>query len=252
MAAVAEKPEFACFNALSATVSQKDTKMNRFLRLRIAGLAAAAFVLQSGVAIAQPPAMAVVSPEVHPDRTVTFRIPAPNAKQVSVSGEFDRHPVGLTKDDAGVWSVTVGPLKSNGGPVILVQVENEYANVAKRYRDAGQEYLRWIVELAKRLGFASVPSTTCEGGAQGAIETSNGFMIPPERIAAVRKSHPGTPSQRYYHVPADWLQHSNEIVILEEQAASPATVELQVRARRSNIEDGSGVSNKEQWEGICD
>src|ERR1035437_2595314 len=113
MAAVAEKPEFACFNALSATVSQKDTKMNRFLRLRIAGLAAAAFVLQSGVAIAQPPAMAVVSPDVHPDRTVTFRIPAPNAKQVSVGGEFDRHPVGLTKDDAGVWSVTIGPLKPN-------------------------------------------------------------------------------------------------------------------------------------------
>jgi len=84
-------------------------------------------------------------------------------------------------------------LKPNGGPVILVQVENEYANVAKRYRDAGQEYLRWIVELAKRLGFASVPSTTCEGGAQGAIETSNGFTIPPERLAAVRKSHPGTP-----------------------------------------------------------
>jgi beta-galactosidase len=84
-------------------------------------------------------------------------------------------------------------LASKGGPIILVQVENEYANVAKRYGDAGQEYLRWIVELATRVGFAGVPTTTCEGGAQGAIETSNGFMIPPERIAAVRKSHPGTP-----------------------------------------------------------
>jgi hypothetical protein len=84
-------------------------------------------------------------------------------------------------------------LASNGGPVILVQVENEYTNVAKRYGAEGQEYLRWIVELAKRVGFASVPSTMCEGGAQGAIETSNGFAISPERIAAVRNSHPGTP-----------------------------------------------------------
>ena len=84
-------------------------------------------------------------------------------------------------------------LASNGGPIILVQVENEYANVAKRYGDAGQEYLRWIVELAQRLGYASVPTTTCEGGAQGAIETSNGFIIPPARIAKVRQSHPGTP-----------------------------------------------------------
>ena len=84
-------------------------------------------------------------------------------------------------------------LASNGGPVILVQVENEYANVSKRYGEEGQEYLRWIVDLAKRTGFAGVPSTTCEGGAQGAIETSNGFTISPERVASVRKSHPGTP-----------------------------------------------------------
>lgn len=84
-------------------------------------------------------------------------------------------------------------LASAGGPVTLVQVENEYTNVSKRYGEQGQEYLRWIVEMATRTGFASVPTTTCEGGAQGAIETSNGFTIPPERIAAVRKSHPGTP-----------------------------------------------------------
>ena len=84
-------------------------------------------------------------------------------------------------------------LASNGGPIILVQVENEYANVSKRYGEAGQEYLRWIVDLAQRLGYASVPTTTCEGGAQGAIETSNGFFIPPARTAAVRRSHPGTP-----------------------------------------------------------
>ena len=89
--------------------------------------------------------------------------------------------------------VVIPRLASNGGPVILIQVENEYANVSKRYGEAGQEYLRWIVELAERLGYSSVPTTTCEGGAQGAIETSNGFIIPPERIAAVRKSHPGTP-----------------------------------------------------------
>ena len=84
-------------------------------------------------------------------------------------------------------------LASNGGPVILVQVENEYTNVSKRYGEEGQEYLRWIVDLARRVGLSSVPSTMCEGGAQGAIETSNGFLIPPDRIATVRKAHPGTP-----------------------------------------------------------
>ena len=34
-------------------------------------------------------------------------------------------------------------LASNGGPITLVQVENEYTNIAKRYGEAGQEYLRW-------------------------------------------------------------------------------------------------------------
>jgi hypothetical protein len=43
-------------------------------------------------------------------------------------------------------------------------------------------------------------------------------------------SPPDTPSQRYYHVPVDWLQASNEILILEEQAKSPEDVQLQFRA----------------------
>lgn len=84
-------------------------------------------------------------------------------------------------------------LATNGGPIILVQVENEYGNVAKRYGEAGQEYLRWIIELATRVGFSAVPTTTCQGGAQGAIETSNGSVISPERIATLRKTRPGTP-----------------------------------------------------------
>src|SRR5688500_15822689 len=57
----------------------------------------------------RPPA--VRSPEVHPDRRVTFRIAAPKASEVSVSGEFEvgapPHP--MQKDAEGVWSVTIGP-----------------------------------------------------------------------------------------------------------------------------------------------
>jgi len=55
----------------------------------------------------------VRSPEVHPDRRVTFRISAPKATEVTVSGEFE---VGapahkLTRDAQGIWSVTVGPFE---------------------------------------------------------------------------------------------------------------------------------------------
>ncbi len=81
----------------------------------------------------------------------------------------------------------------NGGSVILVQVENEYANIARRYGEAGQEYLRWMVDLGKRVGFSAVPTTTCEGGAAGAIETVNGNTIDQRRVDEVRTTHPNAP-----------------------------------------------------------
>lgn len=57
----------------------------------------------------------LVSPEVHPDGTVTLRLSAPKAeKVVVVSGEMQptlkTASTALTKGDDGIWSVTVGPL----------------------------------------------------------------------------------------------------------------------------------------------
>jgi len=54
----------------------------------------------------------MLSPEVHPDRTVTFRLRAPKASAVTVSIEVGK-PQEMTKDDNGVWSLTVGPLEPN-------------------------------------------------------------------------------------------------------------------------------------------
>ena len=84
-------------------------------------------------------------------------------------------------------AVEVNPhLATRGGPVALIQIENEYANVAKRYGDEGQEYLRWMAELARRVGFADVPTTMCEGAVAGPIATVNGSEISPQRIAKFR------------------------------------------------------------------
>lgn len=76
-------------------------------------------------------------------------------------------------------------LATHGGPVMLVQVENEYANVGKWYGEEGVKYTQWIVGLASRLG-VDVPLITCEGGVPGAIECLNGFSIPKERIQKLR------------------------------------------------------------------
>src|SRR5690606_4494565 len=61
--------------------------------------------------VAQPPrGPFIVSPQVHADKTVTFRYLAPLAKEVKLSGQFLKSPVSMTKDSIGVWSVTVGPV----------------------------------------------------------------------------------------------------------------------------------------------
>jgi enterochelin esterase family protein len=54
----------------------------------------------------------VRSPEVHPDRTVTFRLRAPQAAEVQLAGEVlqGKPPVTMTKGSDGVWSTTIGPL----------------------------------------------------------------------------------------------------------------------------------------------
>ena len=49
------------------------------------------------------------SPEVASDRRVTFRLRAPDAKTVTVSGDFGSD-AGMQKGQDGTWSVTVGPL----------------------------------------------------------------------------------------------------------------------------------------------
>src|SRR5215208_3727089 len=58
-------------------------------------------------------AQRVVSPEVLPDRRVTFRIRAPKASEVTLTGDWlgaTPAPT-LAKDDAGIWSVTLGPFE---------------------------------------------------------------------------------------------------------------------------------------------
>jgi enterochelin esterase-like enzyme len=54
-----------------------------------------------------PPPM--LSPEVHADGSVTFRIAAPNAKEVKLELE-GAQPLDMRKDDQDVWSVTTPPL----------------------------------------------------------------------------------------------------------------------------------------------
>lgn len=61
---------------------------------------------------AQGPPPPLRSPEVHPDRTVTFRLRAPQASAVELVGEVlqGKGPQLMTNGSDGVWSTTIGPL----------------------------------------------------------------------------------------------------------------------------------------------
>src|SRR5258707_14528 len=65
---------------------------------------------QAQAAAPQTPAAPVVSPEVHADHRVTFRLRAPNVKEVNVQIEGASKPLAMQKDDEGVWSGTTEPL----------------------------------------------------------------------------------------------------------------------------------------------
>jgi enterochelin esterase-like enzyme len=70
----------------------------------------AVIVWTTSMAAQQPPPR-VSSPEVHADRRVTFRLLAPNVRDVTVSGEFMQGSRPLEKAENGVWTLTVGPLE---------------------------------------------------------------------------------------------------------------------------------------------
>ena len=65
-----------------------------------------------------PFSASLISPDVRDDRTVTFRVRAPEAKQVLLSGVAvltaigkGNQPIPFTKGEDGVWTLTVGPLE---------------------------------------------------------------------------------------------------------------------------------------------
>lgn len=49
----------------------------------------------------------IISPEIKEDRSVTFRLKAPNAKSVALRGQWEKDPLPLTRAEGGLWSATL-------------------------------------------------------------------------------------------------------------------------------------------------
>ncbi|WP_321473882.1 alpha/beta hydrolase-fold protein [uncultured Paludibaculum sp.] len=69
-------------------------------------------LLIAAAAFAQPAARRIVSPEISVDRHITFRLSAPKATEVVLHfGEGALQTHAMTKGEAGIWSVTIGPIE---------------------------------------------------------------------------------------------------------------------------------------------
>ncbi|KAI3443528.1 hypothetical protein Pfo_000193 [Paulownia fortunei] len=65
---------------------------------------------------------------------------------------------------------------SQGGPIILAQIENEYGNIISSYGDAGKAYINWCANMAESLDIG-VPWIMCQedDAPDSMINTCNGY-----------------------------------------------------------------------------
>ncbi|HEY1764972.1 MAG TPA: alpha/beta hydrolase-fold protein [Opitutaceae bacterium] len=89
-------------------MTPKSPRSRRRLLAQVAALAVACAVGSLAQAQEKPP---VLSPEIHADGTVTFRMLAPKAQAVVVQGLRHMKDQPMTKGENGLWSVTVGPFE---------------------------------------------------------------------------------------------------------------------------------------------
>jgi enterochelin esterase-like enzyme len=98
----------------------------------------------SGIAQRRP---SINSPQVNPDKTVTFRYFSREAKKVSISGEFLSEPRKMEKDTSGLWSVTVGPVKPDIYPYSFWVDSVQLADPNNTQIFANERFKRSIVNI---------------------------------------------------------------------------------------------------------
>ncbi|HLN22223.1 MAG TPA: alpha/beta hydrolase-fold protein [Bacteroidales bacterium] len=89
----------------------------------------------------------VISPDIHADNSITFRFSARNAKRVTLDAEFLSAPVAMKKDDSGVWSITVDPVKPDIYPYSFWVDSIQVADPNNTYLFANERFKRSLVDV---------------------------------------------------------------------------------------------------------
>jgi hypothetical protein len=105
----------------------------------------------------------ITSPEILANKKVSFRLSTPKASAVVLNGSWDiGADIQMTKDEQGIWSVTVGPLGeqlwwysfSVDGIKVLDPGNGEYSRdgIAGKILYPIEGVLRWEEERMRRAG----------------------------------------------------------------------------------------------------
>jgi enterochelin esterase-like enzyme len=153
---------------------KKDVDRRAFLK----GAAMAALA-PAGRAAAQTPYAPVtvqsklVSPEVHADRTVTFRLYAPKAADVTLTGDWLATPaartggtVKMTKGEDGVWTYTSAPLEAT---IHLYSFTLDGVNIADPVNPVIKERIRTSASLVEVPG-TPTPVWQLQQSPRGTVE----------------------------------------------------------------------------------
>jgi enterochelin esterase-like enzyme len=104
-------------------------------------------IILSGMTVYAQRATRLSSPDVHADHSVTFRYFSKTAQKITLNGEFLAASVELTKDTAGIWTVTVPPVKPDIYPYSFNVDGVETADPNNTYIFANERFKRSIVEI---------------------------------------------------------------------------------------------------------
>jgi|SRR5579863_8244250 len=85
--------------------------MTYIVRIALLALLTVPAMGQTPLSNPAAPAPKLQSPEIASDHTITFRLYAPKATTVTLNASWlGATDLPMTRDDAGVWSIIVGPL----------------------------------------------------------------------------------------------------------------------------------------------
>jgi enterochelin esterase family protein len=187
----------------------------------------------------------VRSPEVHADRRLTFRLGAPSAREVSLrfdEGNVQTHA--MTRDGAGLWSVTIGPVDPELYVYNFVVDGLRVLDLANTNLKSGTALSSNVVEVpgaparfdeAQNVPQGSVNIHPYTSTVQNAGRTMYVY-VPDEYYTEKTKRYPVL---YLYHggggMEADWVRDGRAAVILDNLIAAKKAVPMIVVMPNNNL-----------------